>query len=86
MTKRIPGDLEALHGQRVTVEEVDLIEDTEGIPTWIKVEREWASVVISPRLLAPPARQEALATQKAEPARMDCQRQEAGAGRGRHAA
>lgn len=55
-------DLEVLHGQRVTVEEVDLLEDTDGIPAWIKVEREWATVVISPRLLAPPASQEAPAT------------------------
>lgn len=48
------SDLEALHGQQVTVEQVDLIEDADGIPSWIKVEREMASVVIVPSLLAPP--------------------------------
>jgi hypothetical protein len=78
-TPRDTSDLEALHGQRLSVEEVDLIEDSCGIPAWIKVDREWATVAISPRLLAPPARQEA------KPVRVDCQRQEARTG-GRHAA
>lgn len=52
MTGDLSG-LEALHGQRVTVEQVDLIEDADGIPSWIKVEREMASVVIVPSLLVP---------------------------------
>lgn len=46
-----PPDLAALHGQQVTVEQVDVVEDTNGIPSWIYVEREVATVVIAPRLL-----------------------------------
>jgi len=51
----IPADIEVLHGQHVEVEEVDLIEDSDGIPSWIKVEREMATVVIVPSLLRAPA-------------------------------
>lgn len=46
-----PPDLAALHGEQVTVEMVDVVEDADGIPSWTKVEREVATVVISPRLL-----------------------------------
>lgn len=46
-----PPDLAALHGQQVTVEMVDVIEDADGIPSWINVERGVATVAISPRLL-----------------------------------
>ena len=52
---RIPDDIAALHGQHVEVEDVDLIEDADGIPSWIKVERSMASVVIVPSLLQAPA-------------------------------
>ena len=57
-----PSDLEALHGQRVEVEEIDLLEDADGIPSWIKVERKWASVAISPLLLGPRTRDHTPAT------------------------
>ncbi|WP_353816286.1 hypothetical protein [Agromyces sp. SYSU T00266] len=57
MTERDTTDLEALHGQHVEVVDVDFVEDTDGIPSWIKVEREMASVVISPRLLTHPTSQ-----------------------------
>jgi hypothetical protein len=53
MTERDTSGLEALNGQQVAVEEVDLIEDAEGIPSWIKVERELATVLIVPSLLQP---------------------------------
>lgn len=56
MTRRAQpglGDLLALHGQQVTVEQVDLIEDVDGTPAWIDVEREAATVVIVPSLLGP---------------------------------
>ncbi|MFT3799464.1 hypothetical protein [Microbacterium sp.] len=51
----VPADLAALHGRTVEVEQVDVIADNEGIPSWIKVERELAGVVIVPSLLQPPA-------------------------------
>lgn len=54
MTRRV----EDLHGQRVEIVDVDLIEDVDGVPSWIKVEREFATVVIVPSLLVP-QRQEA---------------------------
>ncbi|WP_456286244.1 hypothetical protein M1D46_00505 [Microbacterium sp. JZ70] len=47
------GDLEALHGQRLDIEQVHVTEDADGIPSWIKVEREIATVVIVPSLLQP---------------------------------
>ncbi|GLI28498.1 hypothetical protein ARHIZOSPH14_27400 [Agromyces rhizosphaerae] len=53
MTERDTSDLEALHGQHVEVVDVDLLEDADGIPSWIQVEREMASIVIVPSLLSP---------------------------------
>lgn len=47
------SDLLALHGQQVAVEQVDLVEDVDGIPAWIDVERGVATVVIVPSLLGP---------------------------------
>ncbi|WP_157553814.1 hypothetical protein [Microbacterium hominis] len=55
MTEREPGDLESLHGQHTTIEQVTVTEDVDGIPAWIKVDREQATVVIVPSLLRPRA-------------------------------
>lgn len=46
-------DIEALNGRTVEVEQVDVIDDSDGIPSWIKVEREMAGVAIVPSLLVP---------------------------------
>lgn len=48
-------DIEALNGRTVEVEQVTVTEDADGIPSWIKVDRELAGVVIVPSLLVPPA-------------------------------
>lgn len=48
-------DIEALNGRTVEVEQVHVTEDADGIPAWIKVDRELAGVVIVPSLLVPPA-------------------------------
>ncbi|MDR6166190.1 hypothetical protein QE367_000394 [Microbacterium paludicola] len=50
----VPTDIAALKGQHVEVEEVDLIEDAESIPSRIDVLREMATVVV-PSLLQAPA-------------------------------
>ena len=49
----IPADLQALHGTTTEVEEVHVTEDADGIPAFIKVDRELAGVVIVPSLLVP---------------------------------
>lgn len=46
-------DIEALNGRTVEVEQVTVTEDADGIPSWIKVERDMAGVVIVPSLLVP---------------------------------
>lgn len=46
-------DITHLHGHQVIVEEVDVLEDADGIPTSVRVEREMATVVIVPSLLGP---------------------------------
>ena len=48
-----PADLAALHGTTAEVEQVHVTEDADGIPAYIKVERELAGVVIVPSLLVP---------------------------------
>jgi len=55
MTRREPSirDLLALHGKQVTVVQVDVVEDVDGIPAWVDVKRETATVVIVPSLLRP---------------------------------
>lgn len=46
-------DIEALNGRTVEVEQVTVTEDADGIPAYIKVERDMAGVVIVPSLLVP---------------------------------
>lgn len=53
--QRVPADLQALHGTTTEVEQVTVTEDLDGIPAFIKVDRELAGVVIVPSLLQPPA-------------------------------